>query len=189
MNTKVISGKYKGKTILIPKISTTRATKQIVRESVINSLRDDLPFVNFVEVFAGSGSMGIEAISNGVRFGYFIEQNKQAYETLQKNFKNLHITNATALFGDSFIKIKDIEQKLLQKKEKAIFYIDPPFNIRVNQSDIYQKTINLIKNLHKESVFLIVIEHLSSFSFDETVGNFKKIKFKKFGKSALSYLE
>jgi len=189
MHIKVISGKYKGKNISLPQTKTTRPTKQIVRESFINTVKEELRDSNFVEVFAGSGSVGIEASSNGASFVYFIEKDLNAISILKKNILNINLDNTKIISGNSFEKIQDIIDELKKKKKKAIFYLDPPFNIRQNQENIYQKTLFLINALPQEIVKLITIEHLSSFNFDTQIGIYKKIKLKKFGKTTLSYFQ
>jgi len=186
---KIISGKYKGKTISLPRTKTTRPTKQIVRESFINTTRQGLKESYFVEVFAGSGSVGIEALSNGAKFVFFLEKNQDAIAVLKKNISNIDPKHSQIIAGDSFENIKDVITKLKRKNQQAIFYLDPPFNIRQNQEDIYQKTLSLINLLPQEIVRLITIEHLSGFDFNSQIGIYKKIKTKKFGKTTLSYFQ
>jgi len=187
MHIKIISGKYKGKKISLPQTKTTRPTKQIVRESFINTIKSYLRESVFVEVFAGSGSVGIEALSNGAKFAYFIEKDFNAIAVLKKNLSSIEQVNTKIICGNSFEKIQEIVFDLKKKKEKAIFYLDPPFNIRQNQQNIYEQTIKLINFIPKEIVTLIVIEHLSSFSFDAQISCYQKTKSKKFGKTTLSY--
>ena len=75
METKIIGGKYKGKKIKLPPLSVTRSSKSILRESLFNTLQQDIAGKNLVEVFAGSGSIGLEAISRGAKKVFFIEKN------------------------------------------------------------------------------------------------------------------
>jgi 16S rRNA (guanine966-N2)-methyltransferase len=78
---------------------------------------------------------------------------------------------------------------LKRNKEKAFFYFDPPFAIREGFEDIYDKVQTLIKQLPKVNVEKIIIEHQSNYDFPENLGNYKKIKTKKFGKSSVTYYE
>jgi len=71
--TQIIGGEFKGKFIEIPNISTTRSSKSILKESLFNTLQFDIIDKNFVEVFSGSGSIGLEALSRGAKKCYFIE--------------------------------------------------------------------------------------------------------------------
>ena len=78
---------------------------------------------------------------------------------------------------------------LKRDKDKAFFYFDPPFAIREGCEDIYEKVALLIKKLPKINVEKILIEHQSDYNFLDNLGLYKKIKTKKFGKSAITYYE
>ena len=178
------AGKYKGKKLQLAPLFTTRSTKSILKESYFNTVQFDIVDKIFFEVFGGSGTMGLEAVSRGAKEAYFIEIDKKAYEILNKNIKSIDESICRSFLGDSFKLYGDI---LKQIKEPSYIYFDPPFDIRENMQDIYDKTLDLIKNTPKEKVELIAIEHLSSRDFPESIGKFKKLKKKKFGKSSLSY--
>lgn len=185
--THIIAGKYKGKPIEIPSIDTTRSSKSILRESLFNTLQFEVIDKNFFEVFAGSGSVGLEALSRGAKHAYFIEKNKIAFNTLQENVKNINKNDSTMLIGDSFEKFTIIYNMLKSDNIKTYFYFDPPFSIRENMDDIYEKTINLISSIDKDICELVIIEHMSDVELPETIGNVNLLKIKKFGKSTLSY--
>ena len=185
--THIIAGKYKGKPIEIPSIDTTRSSKSILRESLFNTLQFEVIDKNFFEVFAGSGSVGLEALSRGAKHAYFIEKNKIAFNTLQENVKNINKNDSTMLIGDSFEKFTTIYNILKNDHTKTYFYFDPPFSIRENMDDIYKKTIDLISSIDKDICELVIIEHMSDVELPETIGNVNLLKIKKFGKSTLSY--
>ncbi len=185
--THIITGKYKGKPIEIPSIDTTRSSKSILKESFFNTLQFDIIDKNFFEVFAGSGSIGLEALSRGAKHAYFIEKNKTAFETLQNNVKNIDKINSTTLFGDSFEKFKIIYSMIKNEHIKTYFYFDPPFSIRENMDDIYEKTIDLISSIENDVCEMVIIEHMSNIELPQTIGNVNLTKRKKFGKSTLSY--
>ncbi len=73
---RIIAGKFKNKKILAPKLDTTRSSKNFLRESFFNIMQAEVVNSNFIELFAGSGSMGIEAISRGAKKAIFFEKNK-----------------------------------------------------------------------------------------------------------------
>ncbi|MBD3797895.1 MAG: RsmD family RNA methyltransferase, partial [Campylobacterales bacterium] len=75
---KIIAGKYKGKVLELPSKTTTRSSKAIVLESFFNTLQFDVIESNFVEVFSGSGSIGLEALSRGAKKIYFMEKDTDA---------------------------------------------------------------------------------------------------------------
>jgi len=178
------AGKYKGKKLQLAPLLTTRSTKSILKESYFNTVQFDIVDRVFFEVFGGSGTMGLEAISRGAKEAYFIEIDKKAYEILNKNIKSIDENICKSFLGDSFKLYSDV---LKQIKEPAYIYFDPPFDIRENMQDIYDKTLDLIKNTPKEKVELIAIEHISSWKAPKEIGDFQLLKSKKFGKSSLSF--
>jgi 16S rRNA (guanine(966)-N(2))-methyltransferase RsmD len=185
--TPIIAGKYKGKQIFIPSLDTTRSSKSILRESLFNTIAFDVVDCNFVEMFAGSGSVGLEALSRGAKHSYFIEQNKDVYNLLKENLANISSSDTTALNADAFGIFDTIYKELKAKDEDAIFYFDPPFSIREGMEDIYQKSIDLIAKIEDSFVKLVVVEHMTNIDLPATIGKLSLIKSKKFGKSTLSY--
>ena len=184
---KIISGKYKGKTLKLPSMSTTRSSKSIVLESFFNTIQFDVIDANFVELFSGSGSIGLEALSRGAKRIYFMEQDRNALKTLEENIAQTDPKSCEVHRGDTFANIGAVVRRLKSHNEDAYFYIDPPFSIREGHEDIYLKMIDLIEKLPEEVVKLIIIEHMTGLELPEEIGAFHKIKSKKFGKTSLSY--
>ncbi len=185
--TPIISGKYKGKNILIPALNTTRSSKSILRESFFNTISFDIVDSNFVELFAGSGSIGLEALSRGAKKSYFFEKNPVAYKLLEENIANIDNENAIAFAGDVFSLFDSLYNDLKKLKIPTIFYLDPPFSIREGMEDIYNKSIQLISKLEDEFVKLVAVEHMSSIDLPEEISKLHLVKKKRFGKSSISY--
>lgn len=185
---KIISGKYKGKTLLLPSKLTTRSSKSIVLESFFNTLQFDIIDANFVEVFSGSGSVGLEALSRGAKKIYFMEKDTKALKTLKENIAQTDSASCEIFAGDSFTNIHAVVSRLKKLNEDAYFYIDPPFNIREGMEDIYEKTMQLIRVLPELHVNMIIIEHMSGLKIPQNLGKYKIKKSKKFGKTTLTYL-
>jgi len=185
---RIVSGKYKGKVLKVPSMVTTRSSKNIVLESFFNTIQFEIIDSTFVEVFSGSGSIGLEALSRGAKEILFMERDKNALKTLKENIKNIDTQNMCEVFaGDSFLNINSVISTIKRKNVEAYFYIDPPFSIREGMEDIYEKMINLIKNLPAEHTKLIIVEHMTGLELEDTIGEFKKLKYKKFGNTSLTY--
>lgn len=184
---KIISGKFKGKTLNIPSKLTTRSSKTIVLESFFNTLQFDIVDANFVEVFSGSGSIGLEALSRGAKKIYFMEKDSDALKILKSNIALTEPASCEVYAGDSFSNITEVISKLKKVKEDAYIYIDPPFSVREGMEDIYDKTISLIKSLPVECVKMIIIEHMTGLELPDNMNNFILKKSKKFGNTSLTY--
>ena len=184
---KIVAGKFKGKSLKLPSKETTRSSKNIVLESFFNTLQFEIIDANFVEVFSGSGSIGLEALSRGAKKIIFMEKDRDALRVLRENISVTDPSSCEVLSGDSFVNIKSVIAQLKRDQEDAYFYIDPPFSIREGMEDIYDQMIAMIRSLPQEIVKRIIIEHMSGLELADTIGEFSKLKSKKFGNTTLTY--
>jgi len=187
LTTKIIGGKFRGKKILLPEKSVTRSSKNRLRESLFNTLQFDLIDQNFIEMFGGSGSVGLEAISRGAKQAWFIELDPNSFKILQKNCQSLDPARCDIRFGNAFEILPTILKTLESRSEKTYLYIDPPYSIREGYEDIYQKVIDLMASINPDVIHMVIIEHMTQATLPEEIGAFEKIKYRKFGKSSLTY--
>ncbi len=185
---KIISGEFKGKVLKLPSKTTTRSSKSIVLESFFNTLQFDIVEANFVEVFSGSGSIGLEALSRGAQKVFFMEKDREALKVLKSNIAQTDPSRCEVYAGNSFENIKSVVSKLKKSNEEAYFYVDPPFSIREGMEDIYDKTMELIASLPAQNVKMIIVEHMTGLEIPERLGAFHVSKYKKFGNTSLTYL-
>ncbi len=186
---KIISGKFKGKTLKLPSKTTTRSSKSIVLESFFNTIQFNIVDAVFVEVFSGSGSIGLEALSRGAEKIIFMEQDRDALKVLKQNISLTDPSSCQVFGGDSFANIDAVVKTLKKAGDEAYFYIDPPFSVREGMEDIYEKMMVLISSLPQECVKLIIIEHMTGLEIPEKIGAFSIKKSKKFGNTSLTYLD
>ncbi|GAA8667859.1 16S rRNA (guanine(966)-N(2))-methyltransferase RsmD [Helicobacter pylori] len=177
----------------LPNISSTRPTKAIVRESFFNTLQAEISGVHFIEVFSGSASMGLEALSRGATSAVFFEQNKSAYATLLENialFKNrLKKEMEIQTFLDDAFKLLPV--LCLKNGVLNILYFDPPFETS-GFLGIYEKCFQALERLLKRSHsknLLVVFEHESLHEMPKSLATLAIIKQKKFGKTTLTYFQ
>jgi len=185
--TTIIAGEFKGKHIEIPDISTTRSSKSILKESFFNTIQFEIIDRNFVEVFAGSGSVGLEALSRGAAECYFMEYNKVAFRSLENNIRQTDPSRCHAFFGDSFEKFATVYELIKRQGTKTYFYFDPPFSTRNGMDDIYDKTLALIEQIEPDMCEMVAVEHMTNLTMPDEIGALEKTKKKKFGRSTLTY--
>jgi 16S rRNA (guanine(966)-N(2))-methyltransferase RsmD len=122
---RVISGFLKGRIIKGDKIKGTRPTMDKVKQSLFAMIQDYVKDAVCLDLFAGSGSLGIEAISNGSTMTYFVDKNRIAYETVKDNIKTFKIENFAKIMLD------DYKKALLYFKKNNIkfnlIFLDPPY--------------------------------------------------------------
>lgn len=185
--TQITAGSHKGKKVEIPDIFTTRSSKGILKESLFNTLQFDIMDKNFVEVFSGSGSIGLEALSRGAGQVYFMEYNKTAYRCLEGNVKRIDPSKSHLFFGDSFEKFATVYEMVKRSDEKTYFYFDPPFSTRDGMDDIYDKTVALIETIEPEICEMVIVEHMTNLDMPQNIGALTLKKRKKFGRSTMTY--
>lgn len=190
---KIIGGACKGLGLNLPNVSSTRPTKAIVRESFFNTLQAEINGAHFIEVFSGSASMGLEALSRGAKSTVFFEQNKDAYKTLLENialFKNrLKKEMEIQTFLDDAFKL--LPALGLKNGVLNIIYLDPPFETS-GFLGIYEKCFHALERLlnrsHSKNL-LVVFEHESLHEMPKSLATLAIIKQKKFGKTTLTYFQ
>ena len=100
---RIIAGRFKGKTLDAPKGLNTRPTSDRVREALFNVLEHGTTQISFegrrvLDLFAGSGALGLEALSRGARYGLFIEDDASARGVIRRNVEALGLTGATKIW-------------------------------------------------------------------------------------------
>ena len=88
---KVIAGSLKNHKLLMADSATTRSSKAILKESLFNTLAPFIQRFGFIEVFAGTGSIGIESLSRGAKEAIFLERDKKAFDILQTNLSSIKL--------------------------------------------------------------------------------------------------
>ena len=164
---RVISGKFKKKKLLLPDPKITRPLRDYVKESLFNLLTH-AKSLNFkfeksivLDIFSGSGSLGIECLSRGSEKVVFIEKNKDSLATLNKNIKNLFLNiQCDVIFGD-FLKI-DFNEVL--KKNVDLIFLDPPFEYKFLE-EMFNK-LEKHQDKLKKSLLVIHYEESNEFKFD-----------------------
>lgn len=164
----ITAGKFKGRKILTPDEKITRPTLSKIRMAVFNTLQAMIDFnkSSFLDMFAGSGIMGLEALSRGFSNITAIEKNKDTFNILKKNYKNFDI-NADLIFGDSL--------KQNYSRYYDVVYIDPPYF-----SGVYETSLSMLKNVN-----IVVLEHVKEVNIEP----FSLIKQKQYGDKYISYLK
>ena len=127
---RVLGGRLRGKLIHNPTDKTTRPLKDMVRESIFNILEhsknENIKFKNniILDLFAGSGSFGIECLSRGVKKVYFFESYKPSLKILKKNIINLELNENSVVIENDVYKISNQDT---DNNKIDLIYLDPPF--------------------------------------------------------------
>ncbi len=128
---RVIAGSARRLTLVTPKGDVTRPTGDKIKETLFNILSPYLAGVSFLDLFSGSGGIGIEALSRGADFATFIEKDKNAYDCIKKNLETTHFTDRAVL------RRADVLTCLTEMGKRGgydIIFMDPPYNKGLEKS-------------------------------------------------------
>ena len=168
----ITGGKFNGRVIKAPDANLARPTLSKIRMAVVNSLYSllgDFEEKSFLDVYSGSGIMGLEALSRGFEKAVGIEKNRTVLDLVKSNYNALNLT-PNLIYGDSLKILKRFKDDYFD-----VIYIDPPY-----LSGIYEKTFELLPNFE-----IGVVEH----SEDVDFSNFKIIQTKDYGGKKITYIK
>ena len=183
---RIISGSNKGKKLILPKDKTTRPLKDIAKESVFNILVH-AKYINFhlkdskvLDLFSGIGSFGLECISRGSKFVFFLENYSPVLEILRINIANLKYENKSKVINIDAFKINKNTFKIDQKFQ--IIFCDPPY--KEKKIELLIKKIIEMDILEKDGIIII---HRKKGDLDNYPKKFKVIDTKSYGLSTFIF--
>ncbi|MDD3383483.1 MAG: 16S rRNA (guanine(966)-N(2))-methyltransferase RsmD [Bacilli bacterium] len=162
---RIVAGKFKGRIINTPNGKNTRPTLDKVREALFSIIQFNVENCVFLDLFSGSGAIGIEAISRGASKVIFNDYDNRAISIIKDNISLLEIdSNLYKIFNGDY-------KKTLQflKEEKITFdiiYLDPPYKNKINEEIIEF----LLNNKMLNDFAIIIIESDSTYTINNTFG-------------------
>ena len=172
---RIIAGKYKDQKIQTIDKSTTRPIMSKMKESIFSSLQFELYDAEVLDLFAGSGSLGLESLSRGATSCVFVETSKEAIKIINKNLSNID-ENAIIVNSDVF-------EWIIRSEDKYdLIFVDPPFDFDTEQINfLINSTYKNLRDTGK-----IILHRHSSSSTTNIVKKLELDKEKSFGQSVLS---
>jgi 16S rRNA (guanine(966)-N(2))-methyltransferase RsmD len=174
---RVIAGEFKGRRLASPRGANLRATTDKVREALFNILSFKIEGASFLDVYAGSGSVGIEAISRGASRVVFIENDKNNIALLKKNLSLLpDHARAEVVCGDALNYLKKNEIDF------DIIFLDPPYE--AGDLENLLQTLGCCDSMKPQSV--VIFEHFHKKILPDVAGDFSVLKRYRYGGTTLS---
>ena len=179
---RVIAGTAKGRRLYAPKGMETRPITAKIKEALFSIWQDRIPGADFLDFFAGSGSIGIEALSRGADHVTFVDKSRKAVETLMKNLELCGFRSGYNIYQD------DVFRRIgwFEKNEVMfdIIYLDPPFT----EEKIFHSVIQCLSNakLLKRNGIL-VIRTRKELEIPDRIEQLKKMKQKVYGISSVHF--
>lgn len=181
---RIISGTARGTKLYTLDSLETRPTLDRVKESIFNIINQDIQDTVFLDLFSGSGAIGLEAVSRGVKKAILCDNSKSAVDIINKNIEKTHLKDKITLYNLDFEKAL---HKIKQENEIIDYiYLDPPY-----KTDYVIKALNLINDLKlntKDTQIIVetddrerVIKYIEE--------NFEIIKERKYGRAIILFLK
>ena len=177
---RVVSGICKGRPLKAVSGNTTRPTTDKVKEAIFNMIGPYFEGGIGLDLFAGSGGLGLEALSRGLEKVIFIDREPKAVQVIHENIKACKFEKKTEVFRND----ADRALKALIKREICFDYIflDPPYK--------KQQLVSLMEKMDKQDIVssdgIVVCEHSFDVELPQTVGRFSEIKHERYGMIAVT---
>lgn len=179
---RIISGTSKGRKLVTPRSQSLRPTSDRVKESIFNILQDDIVGKVVLDLFAGTGNLGIEALSRGAKKTIFVEKGRQALRLIQRNLTQFGLEEQSEILP------KDANRAIGILKQRGesfdLILMDPPY-----EKGLIQKTLMKLNSYpiyHKDSI--LVIEHDRREPLSTVMDGWNLIRQRRIGDTLISFL-
>ncbi len=188
---RVIAGLYRSRPLLSPRGNLTRPTSDRLRETLFNILQPRISNARFADLYAGTGAVGIEALSRGAQHVLFAERAEPAVANLRANLKSLGITAGFTLeVRSSIAAIDQILNRIdtgAPTRQFDLIFLDPPYDAAAD----YTNTLALLGSARAQPLLapgaLIIAEHSSKSPLPAAFGNLHQTRTLKQGDAALTF--
>ncbi len=176
---RVISGKFKSRRLKATPPAGIRPTSDKLKETIFNILGASVEGSTFLDGCAGMGGIGIEAVSRGSAFVYFVEQSRKSCQIIRENLQSLGVTQGFKILEMDLIRALDAIDIPLD-----IAFVDPPYE----REDLYDACLKRFGTATLwSSTGLLILEHSKRKELPETAGNLRKIRSLVQGDAALAF--
>jgi 16S rRNA (guanine966-N2)-methyltransferase len=178
---RVLAGELKGQRLTTPRGSATRPTADRVRIACLDALMPYLPDGAFLDLFAGGGGVGIEALSRGAPSAVFVEQDALALRALRDNIDRLRLGERTRVVrADAARGVGELARR---DARFAVAFVDPPYDSPRAEPALAA----LASGAVLEAGAVVVLQHASKAPPPDAVGVLRVVRAKKFGETTLTF--
>lgn len=167
---RIISGKYRHLKIDVPNVDTTRPTTDKVREALMSAITFDIQEKDVLDLFSGSGALGLESLSRGAKSCTFVDNNPLSYKIIKNNIKNIKISEKTEVY------LQDYKTFLKNNTDKkyGLVFLDPPYKYK----EVYDEIVDfLFENDMLTEDAVIIKECDVPFNEDQRFTKFKNYRY------------
>jgi 16S rRNA (guanine966-N2)-methyltransferase len=180
---RIIAGKYKGHHLVSFKADHIRPTTDRVKESLFNILSSSTDGASILDLFAGTGNLGIEALSRDAKSVHFVEKNKSSIEIIKRNLEKLKITEGYQItFKDVLSFLKSYNASLFD-----IIFVDPPFTEKMAHEVMLMASLAASQDRIFAPEAVLTIETGTRETIQESYPSLERYDVREFGDKALHF--
>lgn len=176
---KITAGLVKGRRICSPQTSLIRPIKNKVKQALFNILGEEILEAEVLDLFAGTGQLGLESLSRGAKTALFVDHAKESITLIKKNAEKLNLLPQVSLLKKDVFKAIDFLKK--EGKKFKIVFIAPPYS-----QGLEIKCLRKIASVLFPFSLVVVQSHRKTF-FPEKINQLARIKEKNYGETKLSF--
>ncbi len=178
---KIGSGRFRGRSLHVPKGLKTRPTSGRLKKALFDIIAADLPGAVVLDLFAGAGALGLEAISRGASYVVFVERRKAAVTAIESNLEKLGVADQADVFqGEA---TKALHHLSKRHEWVHVVLLDPPYD-----SGVYE---TVMRRIDETSIVapegLVIIEHHHKCELEEAYGRLCRDRLVRAGESCLTF--
>lgn len=179
---RIVSGVHRSRVLKSLKGDNTRPTSDKIRGAIFDSIAFDGNYKTMLDLFSGSGAMGIEALSRGFDFVVFNDNSRQANHIINENIKSLNLQKQSKVYTLDYRKCLSL---LSKTRTFDMIFIDPPYD-KIDSEEIL-KIIDSLNLLNDNGI--VIVEGSGQLTMREEIGNLKMYKEKDYKSTRVKYYE
>jgi 16S rRNA (guanine(966)-N(2))-methyltransferase RsmD len=178
---KIIAGALKGQRLVTPRGHRTRPTADQVRIALMDSLMPYLPDARFLDLFAGAGGVGLEALSRGAARAVFVESDPAAFESLRRNITALRLARQTRVVRGDVGRM--LGMLAAQAERFEVVFLDPPYGAGLGDATLAR----LGEGTVTAPSAIVVAQHFTKQPPADTIGLLRAFRARRFGETTLTF--
>lgn len=181
---RIIAGKFRSRPLLTPKGWKTRPTSDRLRETLFNVLGSRIEGAIFADLFAGTGAVGLEALSRGAKQVYFAETGRAPLAALRSNLERFEVGSEAQIESTGSLVL--LRRLARMKIDLDVAFLDPPYS----DASAYSETLEFLDSeSHLSPQALVIAEHARRSPLQPRFGNLQSFRIIEQGEAAITFFE
>jgi 16S rRNA (guanine966-N2)-methyltransferase len=180
---RIIAGEFRGRKLAAPRGRNTRPTPDRVREALFSILGDAVEGARVVELFAGTGSLGLESLSRGAAHAVFTEKDRDSFRCLTRNVEALGVADRVTLLPRSAF---DLARHPAGREPFDLAFLDPPFRM-FDSAESRRRLEDLLAGLPFSPGARVVVEHRAGHLGDFAPAGLRPLDTRRYGSTGLAF--